>query len=76
MELYEAQVPKKLYRRELATILWSVYVCTNAPVISNNELCQISSPSFHSQSSYHAEVVKLDQTAQVCPYLDPDMYQT
>ena len=35
--------------------------------------------SSHSQSSYHAEMAKLDysdKNIQARPYLDPDLYQT
>ena len=55
---------KRVYRRELATILRNVCVRTNTPVTSNNELYQISSPLIHMQSSYHAEMVKLDHSTR------------
>jgi hypothetical protein len=51
---------KKLYRRGLATVLWSVCVCTNAPVTNSSKLCQISYPLIHSHHIMHAEMTKLD----------------
>ena len=52
-ELYEAQVPEKIYRRELATVLWSVCVRMNTPVTNSSELCQISCHLIHSHHIMH-----------------------
>lgn len=67
---------KKLYRRGLATVLWSVCVCTNALVTNSSRLCQISYPLIHSRHIMQRWQSSTTKTPQPRPHLDPDLDQT